>query len=211
MNRHSRLAFGLTILAFWAAPLYSAEKMVPEEGALEVMLLRQQSVQKELKLTDDEIEKVHKHCAKQWEKAQAVSKLSEKEQDTKFNEMSKENERFVETTLTKEQRKRLHEITLQTAGLLCVTRQEVASKLKLTEEQKKRLPQFHKEARQEAEEWIYVVKKEQRLEKLRELRETSRKRLMDLLTDEQEVAWKEMIGAPFVGDLTYTDPETAGK
>ena len=34
---------------------------------------------------------------------------------------------------------------------------------------------------------------------------------MELLTDEQEVVWKEMIGAPFTGDLASFDPDTAGK
>jgi hypothetical protein len=211
MNRFSKMAFGLMILAFWAAPSYSADKLVPQEGALELMLLRQPSVQKELKLTSEVTEKVHKYCAQQWEKAQKVSQLSEKEQDKEFTTMAKENHRFVDETLTKEQSKRLHQITLQTAGLLCVTRHDIASHLKLTEDQKKRLPELHKEAHQEIEELLYVMKKEQRQEKMRELRETNRKRLLELLTDEQEVAWKEMIGAPFLGDLAYVDPDTAGK
>lgn len=211
MNRFMSLACGLMILTVLAMPAYSADKMVPQEGALEVMLLRQQSVQKELKLTPDEVEKVHKYCAQQWEKAQKASKLSEKEQDQEFTKMAKENERFVDATLTKEQAKRLHQITLQTAGLLCVTRQEVATKLKLTEEQKKRLPQFHKEAHHEVEELIHVTKKEEKRERLRELRETNRKRLLELLTDEQEVAWNKMIGEPFKGDLAYFDADTAGK
>jgi len=212
MKRFLSLAFGLTILAACAMPACSADKKpVPEEGAVEVMLLRQQSVQKELKLTPDEVEKVHKYCAQQWEKAQKVSKLSEKEQDQEFTKMSKENEHFVETTLTKEQRQRLHQITLQVAGLTCATRDDVVSKLKLTAEQKEQLVKINKEARQEAEEWIYATKKEEKREKLRELRATSTKRRLDLLTDEQEVAWNKMIGAPFTGDLAFFDPDTTGK
>ena len=211
MNRFSRLAFGLTILAFGAAPLHAAGKMVPGEGAIEVMLLRQDSVQKELKLTEPEIEKVNKHCAHQWEKAQAVSKLSEKEQTVKYTEMAKENAHFVEATLTKEQQKRLHQVTLQIAGLLCLNREDVSRKLKLTAEQKKKLPQLHKESHQEVEDLLYVTKKEEKRAKLRELRETSHKRLLELLTDEQEVTWKEMIGAPFTGDLAYFDVDSAAK
>jgi hypothetical protein len=31
------------------------------------------------------------------------------------------------------------------------------------------------------------------------------------LTDEQEIAWNKMIGAPFTGDLAFFDPDTAAK
>jgi hypothetical protein len=211
MRRFFNSVFAVTILVAWTAPVDAAGKAIPEEGAIEVMLLRQQSVQKELKLSDDEIEKIHNYCAKQWEKAQEVSKLSEKEQEKKFTEMTKENEHFVATTLTKEQAKRLHQITLQVAGLLCLSRNDIASKLKLTEAQKKELPKIHIEARQEVEDLIHATSKQQKREKLSEIRKINNKRLMELLTDEQEVAWKEMIGEPFKGDIAIYDPEQAAK
>ena len=211
MNRLSRLALGLTILAAWVAPVYAAGKAVPEEGAVELMLLRQQSVQKELKLTEEQVEKIHKFAHQQWEKAQKASKGSDAEQDKEFVKLSEENERFVEKTLMKEQRTRLQEINLQVAGLLCVTRHDIAKRLKLTDEQKKRLAEIQKEARREAEELLYATKKEQQREKLKEIRELSRKRVQDLLTDEQELAWKNMTGEPFKGDLAYFNADTAGK
>jgi hypothetical protein len=204
-------ACALTILALWAAPAGAAEKMVAGEGAVEIVLLRQQSIQKELKLTADEIEKIHKHASLQWEKAQKIHELSGEARDKKFKELSKENDQFVEKTLTKDQVKRLHEITLQTAGILCLTRPAVASKLNLSEDQKKKAHQLQKEARQEAEELIHATKKEEKRAKMRELQETSRKDIMELLTDEQEVTWKQMIGAPFTGDLAFFDPDTAKK
>ncbi|MGE5190932.1 MAG: hypothetical protein ACM3U2_00405 [Deltaproteobacteria bacterium] len=201
MNRFYKFAFGLTILALCGAPLSAADRPVPEEGALEVVLLRQQSVQKELKLTPDEVEKIHKHCSMQWEKAQKISKLSEPERDKQFDILTAENDRFVNATLTKDQRKRLHEIMLQIAGLLCLSRQDVAAQLGLTPEQKQRLPRLQKAARDEMEEVIHDTKKEEKRAKLKELRETSRQRLLELLTDAQEAKWKQMTGAPFQGDL----------
>jgi uncharacterized protein YprB with RNaseH-like and TPR domain len=125
--------------------------------------------------------------------------------------MSKENERFVEKTLTKDQLKRMHEITLQMVPILCLTRPHVAAKLNLTEEQKTKIQQLQKEGRREAEELVHATKKEQRREKLKQAHETSRKRLAEVLTDEQEAKWKEMTGIPFSGDLAFFDPETAGK
>ncbi len=210
MKRILKLAAGLTILAVCGVPLQAADRPVPEEGALEVVLLRQQSVQKELKLTQDEIDKIHKHCAMQWEKAQKISKLAEPERDRQFDVLTQENDRFVAATLTKEQRKRLQEIMLQIAGLLCLSKPDVAQQLGLTPEQKQRLPQLQKTARAEMEEVIHDTKKEEKRAKLKELRETSRKRLLELLTDAQEAKWKQMTGTPFQGDLgAFFDKEGA--
>ncbi len=201
MNGICKMALSVTILALSGAAVAAAERAVPEEGALEVVLLRQQSVQKELKLTDEEVDRINKHCAMQWQKAQEISKLPEPERDKQFEILTIENDRFVAMTLPKEKRHRLHEIMLQIAGLLCLSRQDVSAELGLTPEQKQRIPQLQKEARREVEEVIYDTKKEQKRAKLKELRETSRKRLMELLTDAQEAKWKQMTGAKFEGDL----------
>ncbi|HEV3005281.1 MAG TPA: hypothetical protein VGX78_12515 [Pirellulales bacterium] len=206
MRKFFETALALAILVPWAsaAPLADENvKLVPEEGAVEIMLLRQPSVQKELKLTDGEAEKILSHANKQWKAAHEASKLEEPARDKKFVEMTKENERFLDETLEKEQRKRLDQITLQVAGLLCVTRPNVASKLALTDEQKKRAAQFQQEARAEMEALIHTESDETKQEKLRELRQTSRKRLLDLLTDKQEATWKELTGEPFHGEILF--------
>ncbi|HVC94487.1 MAG TPA: hypothetical protein VND64_12390 [Pirellulales bacterium] len=206
MRNFLKMAMAMTILVPLAGTVLGADKevkLVPEEGAVEVMLLRQSSVRKELKLTPDETKKIHEFTLKQWEKALEVSKLGEKERDKKFTDMAKENERFLEETLEKDQRTRLDQITLQVAGLLCVTRSDVASKLKLTADQKKRAATFQKEGRDEMEELIHATKDEEKQEKLAELRQTSRKRLLDLLTDEQESKWNEMTGKPFNGEILF--------
>ncbi|HEV3022758.1 MAG TPA: hypothetical protein VGX76_09825 [Pirellulales bacterium] len=206
MRRFFEMALALTVLVPWASAGRSADenvKLVPEEGAVEVMLLRQPSVQKELKLTDDEAEKILAHANKQWKAAHEASKLDATARDKKFAEMTKENEQFLNATLETEQRKRLDQITLQVAGLLCVTRPHVASKLALTDEQKQRATQFQKEARAEMEALIHTENDETKQEKLLELRQTSRKRLLDLLTDKQEATWKELTGAPFKGEILF--------
>ena len=212
MNGLYKTAFAFTLLALWGLTARAADRAVPEEGALEVMLLRQQSVQKELKMTPDEVEKVHKHCAMQWEKAEKISKLpSEAERDKEFTVLTKENDRFIETTLKKPERERLREIMLQIAGLLCLSRTDVASELGLTAEQKQKLPALQKEARHEMEQVIYDTKKEQKRAKLKELRETSRQKVQQLLTDAQKTKWKQMTGKQFDGDLgAFFDKEQAG-
>ena len=207
MNSFFKSVCAFTILALSAVPLCAAEKMVAEEGAVELVLLRQQSVHKELKLSKEEIDKIHTFGEEQWEKAQHAHVLGAAERDRKYAEMGKENEAFVKETLTKPQQKRLHQIVLQMAGLLCLSRPEIATKLELTAEQKKQVHQLQKEARRDAEELVHVTKKSEKLEKLRELHETSLKSIDELLTDEQEAVWAEMIGPVFKADLAFYHPE----
>jgi hypothetical protein len=199
-----------TLITCWAASAPAADKMVPEEGATEVMLLLQPAVCDDLKLSDDERDKIHKFASGQWKKAQELSKLDEKARDREFMSMTKDNERFIAETLTKDQQERLDEILLQVAGLLWVTRPEIAKKLDLTEEQKKKAAQLQKEARQEMEELIHSTTDAKKEEKLAELRQTSRQRLQSLLTDKQKSKWKEMSGQPLKGKLSFAE-KTAAK
>ena len=211
MRKFLRFTVGMAILAAWAAPVRSADKatMVPEEGTVEIMLLRQKSVRVELKLPEATAEKIHKYAAEQWKKAQDVIQLPANEQEAKFAMMEKENERFLEQTLNAQQRKRLNEITLQVAGLLYVTRQDIASQLKLTAEQTEQVRKYQKEAKAEVEKVIESSKYEQRKEKFTALSKTSHERLFDVLTDEQETTWKQLTGAPFKGEFEYAPSRAA--
>jgi hypothetical protein len=204
MHRLS-LAFTFVVGAAIAAPLQAADQkmMIPEEGTLEILLLRQKSVRDELKVTDATDEKIQKYAAQQWKKAQQISDDSQEEQDRQFDAMAKENEKFLEQTLSKEQQQRLHQIVLQQAGLLYVTRKDIASSIKLTEEQKERARKAQKEARQELEELLDAKDAKARNERLNELYKTNTQRLATLLTAEQNTKWKQMIGAPFTGQFKY--------
>jgi Spy/CpxP family protein refolding chaperone len=200
----------LIVLAVCAPPARSddSDRMVPEEGAIHVMLLRQKCVRDELKLTDDEARKIKEHNDRQWKKAQEIHKLTRDERHSRYEELSQENERFLDQVLEPSERKRLEEISLQVAGLLMATSPKFASQLGLTDQQKQQLARHQDEARAEMADVLHSKTREGREEKLHELRKTSRKRLMDVLTDEQEAKWKEMVGTPFEAKFKYdTDEE----
>lgn len=201
---------GVAFLA-WAAPVFAAGKLVPEEGAVEVMLLLQPDVCRELDLSDEKCDKVETFASAQWKKAQALADLDEKERDKKFKEMTKENERFLDQTLNKDQKKRLDQILLQTAGLLWVTRPEIAKQLNLTSDQKKRAADLQQKARDEMEALIHETDENEQEAELRELRGTSRERLMSLLTADQKKKWKEMQGEPFKGQITFAERKRTTK
>jgi len=190
-------------LSVWMIPAQAAddnkERLVPEEGAIQVMLLRQKSVRAELQLTEDECQKIDTFTSEQWKKAKALDNVSAEERRTKFEEMSKDNEKFLNQVLEPAQRKRLDEITLQVAGLMWLSRPNVCGILHLTDDQKEQVKRHQKEARKEIEEVIHATSHEKRADKLRELRAMNRKRIMNILNDDQELMWKQMSGEPFVG------------
>ncbi len=56
------------------------------------------------------------------------------------------------------------------------------------------------------EELLHSETRRERHAELRKLHETSKKRLLDLLTDEQETKFHEIIGHPFRGELRFDEP-----
>ncbi len=173
------------VIAWCASPNAAADekpKPVPEEGSLQVVLLRHKAVRDDLKLTHREARKIHEFTEEQWKKAERVEELPDaKERDRKYEEMTKENEKFLDEVLTGTQHKRLHQITLQVAGLLWINRPEVAAELKLTDEQKKKAVEYQEEARKEMEELLHSTTRRDRHAELRKLHEASKKRLLELL------------------------------
>jgi Spy/CpxP family protein refolding chaperone len=219
MRKSWKWALALTVLGLPLAAVLSADpagradtekkgrRLIAEEEAVELILLRQKSVQEELKLPADTVQKIRAFTRKQWEAVQEAEKLSGDEQRKKFVHLAEENDRFLATTLSAEQRKRLDQIAMQVAGLLWVGRRHIARELNLTEEQRKKLRQLHAEARKDVEAVLHGESKESIKGKLKELREANRKQLMSLLTDEQKAKWKEMVGPPFKGELRFEPKE----
>lgn len=200
------LKYGMALLLFvaWVAPVHSADKfMIPEEGTLELMLLRQKSVRDDLKLNEEVMELVKKHSTQQWKKAQEVVELPENEQQAKFDEMAAENEQFLKKHLTPSQNERLDQITLQVAGLVYVTRPLHAEKLKLTADQVQKAKQLQKEARAELEKLIEAKDAKNRHKEIVALWQVNHERLEKLLTESQKATWKKMTGPEFKGEFTH--------
>ncbi|HZV07151.1 MAG TPA: hypothetical protein VE999_18865 [Gemmataceae bacterium] len=195
----------LTVVLVGAAVARPAddEKIIAREDAIEVMLVRQKSVQEDLKVAPEQRQKIHAFADKQWKKVQAMRAESEAERTRGFEAMAKENQDFLKNTLTPEQCKRLNQIAMQVAGLLWVMRSDVAAELKLTDDQKQKIRTLHREAHKEAQEALRSNNGTVEEEKFRELRQANRKRLMSVLTDEQKTKWREMAGEQFRGELHF--------
>lgn len=212
--RHAPI--GILTLALLVATPATAQtarkgKLVPEEGAVQVMLLRQKVVREAIHLDHSEWDRIHKFTLNQWKRAREADKLGEAEAEKQFAEMTRENEQFLDQVLKPEQRKRLDQITLQVAGLLWVTRKEVASELHLTDEQIQQAKALQLKAREEVHEMVHGPGAANREEKMKELRATSRKRLMEIFTADQRARWKEMTGEPFDASLFFEPEQEAQK
>jgi hypothetical protein len=178
------------------------EKLIAQEGAIEIVLMRHKAVRDDLKLTDQQAAKVREFASKQWKRAQEVGGLPTDKQASTWKEMARQDEQFLRDTLSADQRMRLEQIGIQVAGLLWVTRPDVARKLNLTDEQKKKAREVRRTAHKEMQEAVYGGSDEGREARIRAQVKANRKRLMDLLTEEQRATWKRLAGPPFKGDLS---------
>jgi hypothetical protein len=206
MVKYGMWVSAVVAVAVLASPARPAddEQMIAESGALEIVLLRQPAVQKELKLADTDTKKLHDFASGQWKKAREIHKLPAKDQDAKYDALTKENETFLSELLSKPQRMRLDQIAMQVAGLMWAGRPDVATALKLTDEQKKALHDLHKQAHKEMQAIHSETKSlDVKHEELKKLHETNTKRLLGLLTADQKAKWKELAGAEFTGELQF--------
>lgn len=185
------------------------EAIAPEGTTIQLLLLRQKSVQRDLKLTPEVVKKVAEFTLKESKEYLKDLKLDAKERDAKIEELAKENKKFLEETLTAAQRKRLEQITLQVSGLQQLTRPEVAKVLDLTEDQQKKFKEMQKEARKELEAIINLKDRKEKTAKLAKLREETDKKIDAVLTEAQLAKAKELVGEPFKGELVFEEPEEA--
>ena len=208
--RHLRMwTLALAAVIAWCAPTQAADepKLVPEEGAVELVLLRHKAVRDELKLTHREAKKIHEFTEAQWNKALEAEKLTDaKERDRRYEEMTKEDEKFLDELLTPAQHKRLDQVTLQVAGLLWIRRPEIIKALKLTDEQLKKADKYREESRREIEEILHSPTERDRHAEVRKHRAAAKERMLELLTDEQEAKYLELMGPPFHGELRFDEP-----
>jgi hypothetical protein len=111
-----------------------------------------------------------------------------------YNEEERE---VVGKVLKPEQFKRIKQIQVQGAGLDAFLQPVVQKELTLTTEQKEKVKAAAKEFRQASDEIQNGNNATSARKKLAALRDETMKKLVALLTEEQQKTWKEMTGEPF--------------
>ena len=208
MRTFFTLVLALAVPAGFAAAEEKTAPIAPETTTSQLLLLRQKSVQKELKLDEDTVKKIMEFTNKEADEyGKALKDLKGKERAAKFEELEKANKKFLEDNLSEEQRKRLAQITLQVTGLYQLGRPEVVKLLNLTEEQQTKFEEMQKEARKALEGIIASTERAGKNEKLAKLRAETNKMILAALTDEQKAKVKEIVGEPFTGEIVFEEAE----
>lgn len=175
------------------------------------MLQHNPALQKELKLTEEQLAKIKELTPKIQEKFKAdfekVQKLDEKERPAKQQEVAKamrqETFKALADVLKPEQMKRFKQIDLQQRGDRALNDEEVQQSLKLSDEQKSKIKSI-REAHREA---FAKGMKENPMEfnkKIQAMNKETSEKVKGVLTDEQKKALQELMGEPF-------HPAPAGK
>ncbi len=168
----------------------------PSNGGLQSLaLVRNEAVQKELKLTDEQKEKLAK-------KVEALRGNPPNVQDPlqRFREMNKKRAEIVKEVLDKKQQKRLEEIQLQRTGAAAMADPDIAKKLKLDDDQKEKMKKILMEDRAGAKPFDRTATQEERQKFITEMRKRVEKRntaLLAVLTPEQKEAFEKMQGEKF--------------
>jgi len=205
-----RSMVGLGLVAMLTSPALAQGRGGRGGGAGALYtLLTNASVQKELKLDEQQVEKSkelgEKMRAEAREKSQGLQDLSREEQQTKRQEINKEiTESTVKAAgayLKPEQITRLKQISYQQRGLQAFSDPEIAKKLNLTDAQKTDIQEINRET-MEATRGLFGqdLSPEERAEAMKKFTEARKAALTKVeakLNDEQQKTWKEMLGAPF--------------
>lgn len=171
------------------------------------MLLSNTSVQSELKLDADQIEKAKDLATKAREKfeseRQSLEGLSGEERFQKMREIGKEVNQLAEKTakefLKPEQLKRLHQINLQQLGANAFREEHLQKKLKLTEDQKSSIDSIIQASNQEMREIFQSSQGDRQgaMAKLAELRKETLNKIEAKLTSEQKESYTKLLGSHF--------------
>jgi len=198
-------ALVLAVPALWATAARADVEISPGSTTAQLLLLRQKSVQEDLKLTPEVVTKVADFTAKEAAAYGKALKLGEKEREKAIEGLEKANRKFLADNLTAEQRKRLGQITMQVTGLRQLNRPEVAKALDLTAEQQKKFKDMETEARKQFEAIISDPNRAGKNEKLAKLRQDINTKIEAVLTDQQKAKAREHVGEPFKGELLFEE------
>ena len=176
-----------------------------------LQLLRIAEVQKELKMTPEQVGKID---AKQQEVRQAMQELrqggnqqqaSDEDRAKMMTKMQEIQTKAVKDILDEKQMKRFNQLQLQQGGPLSLARKEVATELKLTEEQQTKIRKIQTDLNDERRSAMQGVdfqnmtdeERTKMMTKMQDMQKAAGGKVEAILTDEQKKQWKEMTGEPF--------------
>jgi type 1 glutamine amidotransferase len=183
----------------------------PMRGPSQAMLLGQESVRKELKLSADQRKKVEELSDKMRAKMQAAFALEEPQRGQKLQALNHENDKALAAILTPAQSKRLKQIVYQQQATAALTTPDVAKEIGLSDEQRKQIELIREETSRKTRELIQpgTPPDDATRAKMEALRRAGNDQILAVLTDAQKTAWKDLQGEPFKGAIVFGAPRPA--
>lgn len=184
-------------------------------GIDKLTLVAARPIQEELKLGEDELFLINKLVEDHRSESRALfagidfRSLSEEDRRSKFEEVAKkraelvkESEKGLAEFLTETQAKRLDEIAVQLQGMHALTDDDVAKKLKLTSDQRKKVENALEAADEDRRKVFEELRAsgggfEGMREKMEEARRKSDAKVLTVLSADQQKQFDEMKGKPF--------------
>lgn len=200
MKRLGPITLALAVMMLASSPALAQQRgqFAGGFGVSPLMLLGQKSVQDELKLSGDQVKKVQELTEKQRDAFRDFQNLDQDERRKKMQEMAQSNQKAIGTILKEGQLKRLKQITWQQQGSGAFSDPDVASALKLTDEQKQKMRDIQQSAFGEMRD---LGRDEEAQKKRQEILKTMNDKLQGVLTAEQKEKLKELTGEPFKGEI----------
>lgn len=207
--------FGKTVLAFGLVGLLAAPAMAQRPGGGfggfgggNALLVSNKGVQQELKVTDEQAEKLNALAkemedkqSQQREKLEDVPKDQRREKTLEMSQAANAELRKGMTEILKpEQVKRFDQIQLQQSGYMAFATPRVQDELKLTDEQKSKVRDLIMEqgrAMRDAFQGGGQQDRQEAMRKMADMRKQASEKAMAILTDDQKKTWKDMTGEPF--------------
>ena len=197
---------GLSLVALLSSPAAAQGGRGFGRGGSVAFLLGNESVQKELKLDDKQLEKAKELAEKTGEemreKFQGLGDLSPEERRAKFTEINREMTASTLKTagefLKPEQITRLKQISYQARGAQAFNDPEVAKKLNLTDSQKSDIQTILADSLKEMPTRDdYQDDREAAMKKATDVHKQALAKAVAKLNDEQQKTWKELLGSSF--------------
>lgn len=167
-------------------------------------MIQNKSIQDDLKLADDQAAKVKELVAK-YNQAIKEPLKDQVEQFKRLQQLNQANEKVAEELLKPEQVRRLQQINLQQQGEYIFSSPQVATSLKLSDEQKQLIRDIQLDSSR-IQQAIYQqagTDFREAQKQTAELRRVVVEIITAILTEEQKKSWKDLVGEPFRGDWYY--------
>jgi hypothetical protein len=167
------------------------------QGSYQLVVMKAPDVQDALKLSDEQRERIGQ-LSKQWSEQFLANFRNRK----RLSALAEENETALAAILDKRQLKRLGQITLQNQGTLPFHESRVIDALRLTAEQQQRIRAI------EGSMFFMRQPPPGPPDRPKEgpLRQAVERIVQEVLTEEQQARWQELIGEPFLGKVHDPPP-----